>query len=247
MNATTVSEESIRFQKKLERQREEHPERFVRISEEEYIERRAAYAAAHHQPIAAPKNEKRFCGLYQDEIDNLAWDQVRPGVSGGAEAVSVVRSFYGQEHGMVYLGGCSGQAKTLLLKIVVATAVRAGKRACYIDLRDVLQNLKASFQREYHNDEFSSRMQNWISFPVLALDEIDKCYETDWAREQIFYLIDQRYQGAVREQTLTMLAGNQNDKEMSAYIESRLKDNRGRFLILDGPDGRRVMSPGNRY
>lgn len=202
---------------------------------------------ANFQPAVLPVDQLRYCGLYQDEIDNLAWENIRDGVSGGSEAVPTVRAFFGQGFGMVYLGGSYGQAKTLLLKIVVATATRAGKRARYIDLRDVLNDLKAGFRREYHNDEFTARMAGWIEEPILALDEIDKCNETDWAKEQIFYLLDKRYSSAVRQSTLTILAGNQSKDEMAGYLRSRLQDNRGAFLILEGPDGRRVMSSNNRY
>lgn len=246
---TTMKAAAANLQAKLERQRSDHPDRFRRLSQEEYEAARAAYLQTHtNKVITPPASELRYCGLYQDEIDNLTWENVKPGISSGDSAISFVRAFYGQEYGMVYLGGAPGQAKTLILKIVVAIATRAGKRARYIDLRDVLQNLRASFERDYHRDEFSARMQDWIDIPVLALDEIDKCNETPWAREQIFYLMDKRYQGAVREHTLTILAGNQVGDEMAEYIRSRLKDNRGAFIELpEGPDARRVMSAGNRY
>lgn len=242
-----IADTAAMLKAKLERQRAEHPERFRQFSEAEYAEQRYEYLQEHLVAPSQPANELRHCGLYQDEIDNLTWDKVKPDVSGGIQAVQTVRAFYTQGFGMVYLGGACGQAKTLLLKIAVATASRAGMRARYVDLRDVLQNLRASFQREYHNDEFSARMNEWIEIPVLALDEIDKCNETPWAREQIFYLIDKRYAGAVRQASLTILAGNQVGDEMASYISSRLHDNRGAFVVLDGPDGRRVMSKDNKY
>jgi DNA replication protein DnaC len=242
-----IGDAAARLKAKLEGERGAHPERFRQLSPEEYAAQRYEYLHKHLTAPGAPPNELRYCGLYQDEIDNLTWDKVKVDVSGGLLAVQTVRAFYVQGYGMVYLGGTPGQAKTLLLKIAVATATRAGMRARYVDLRDVLQNLRASFQREYHNDEFSARMNDWIEMPVLALDEIDKCNETPWAREQVFYLIDKRYTGAVRQISLTILAGNQTGDEMAVYISSRLKDDRGAFVVLDGPDGRRVMSKDNKY
>lgn len=244
---TTISQAAANLKAKLEAGRGEHPERFVVLDKAEYAERRYEYQQKNQVQAGAPANELRYCGLFQDEIDNLTWDKVKADVSGGLQGVQTVRAFYTQGYGMVYLGGSSGQAKTLLLKIAVATATRAGMRARYVDLRDVLQNLRASFQREYHNDEFSARMKDWIDIPVLALDEIDKCNDTPWAREQVFYLVDKRYTGAVRQTSLTILAGNQIGDEMASYISSRLHDDRGAFVVLDGPDGRRVMSKDNKY
>jgi hypothetical protein len=183
---------------------------------------------------------RRF-GLHSDEIARLDWDRVLPGISDGPRAVELVRPFEAQRWGMVYLGGASGQAKSLVMKIVVARALRSQVTARYVDMRDVLQDLRASFHTGYQRDAFCDRMQAWINVPVLCLDEIDKVSETDWVKQEMFYLLDKRYAAATRQETLTIVASNQGEEELSSYLLSRLRDARGGFIILKGADGRRQM------
>ena len=71
--------------------------------------------------------------------------------------------------------------------------------------------------------ELVRRMEWWTSLDVLAIDELVKVGQTDWARERIFQLLDARYQRAVRQEALTIIAANhQNLDELSGYLRSRM-------------------------
>ena len=107
-------------------------------------------------------------------------------------------------------------------------------------------------ERENKMTELVRRMEWWTSLDVLAIDELDKVGQTDWARERIFQLLDARYQSAIRQEALTVIAANyQSPDELSGYLKSRIEDNRftanGYVVYLKGADGRKSMPKNWKY
>jgi len=187
-------------------------------------------------------------GIHESEKD-LDWSAVKPGISDGMKAMQAVRPAYQQGWGMVFLWGTWGQAKTLVGKILTATAIRDGKKAAYANMSNVLDDIRLAFdEKEHKATELIRRMDWWIKRDVLFIDELDKSNDTQWAQERLFQLLDQRYARAVREEALTVIASNKSDDDLDGYIKSRLNDNRlGPVVYLNGPDGRKYMQNGYKF
>lgn len=193
-----------------------------------------------------PKTELHI-GLREDELE-MNWNLVKPDISDGVKAANAVRAAYERGWGMVFLWGTYGQAKTLVGKILTATAYRHGKRSSYANMSDVLDNIRLAFEDEHMGTELLRRMDWWIQRDVLFIDELDKVNATSWAHDRMFKLLDQRYTRAVREEALTVIASNRSDDELDGYLASRLQDNRlGPVVYLNGPDGRQFMQSGYKY
>lgn len=192
-------------------------------------------------------------GLKADEIRNLSWNMVREGVNLADQACAITRRAYQAGHGLVFLYGGFGQGKSLVLKIAVAAALNEGRRAAYANLAGVLDDIRIAYdERENKMTELVRRMDWWTSLDVLAIDELDKVGQTDWARERIFQLLDARYQRAVRQEALTIIAANhQSLDDLSGYLRSRIEDNRfaanGYIVNLKGADGRKSMPKNWKY
>ena len=192
-------------------------------------------------------------GLTPDEVHNLTWGLVKKGVNQADQACDVTRRAYISGHGMVFMYGGYGQGKSLVLKIAVAAALNEGKRAAYANLAGVLDDIRIAYdERENKMTEFMRRMEWWGSLDVLAIDELDKVGQTEWARERIFQLLDARYQRAIRQEALTVIAANyQSTDELSGYLKSRIEDNRfvgnGYVIHLRGSDGRKGMPKNWKY
>lgn len=192
-------------------------------------------------------------GLTPDELRDLSWRMVRSGVNQADQASNVAQKAYMQGHGMIFLYGGYGQGKSLILKIAVATALNEGKRAAYANMAGVLDDIRMAYdERENKMTELVRRIEWWTSLDVLAIDELDKVGNTDWAKERLFQLLDARYQRAVRQQSLTLIAANyQRLDELSGYLRSRIEDNRfvadGFVVYLKGPDGRKSMPKNWKY
>lgn len=194
-----------------------------------------------------PKMELQI-GLRDDELE-MKWDLVKPDISDGVKALNAVRSAYERGWGMVFLWGTYGQAKTLVGKILTATAYRHGKKSAYANVSSVLDDIRLAFdEKEHKTTELIRRMDWWGQRDVLFLDEFGRSNDTPWAQERMFQLLDQRYARAIREEALTVIASNRSDDELDGYLSSRLQDNRlGPVVYLNGPDGRQVMPSGYKY
>ena len=211
-----------------------------------------ARVSTHKSSLQAGEIDPRV-GLTSDEVYNLTWGLVKKGVNQADQARDVTRRAYTSGHGMVFMYGGYGQGKSLVLKIAVAAALNEGKRAAYANLAGVLDDIRSAYdERENKMTELVRRMEWWTSLDVLAIDELDKVGQTEWARERIFQLLDARYQRAVRQEALTVIAANyQNTDELSGYLKSRIEDNRfvanGYVIHLKGTDGRKSMPKNWKY
>jgi len=192
-------------------------------------------------------------GLTAGEFRNLSWDLVKKGVNQADQACDITKHAYTAGYGVVFLYGGFGQGKSLVLKIAVAMALKAGKRAAYANLAGVMDDIRLAYdERENKMTELVRRVDWWTSLDVLAIDELDKAGQTDWARERIFQLLDVRYQRAIRQEALTVIASNHESlDELSGYLKSRIEDNRfvanGYILHLKGADGRMSMPKNWKY
>jgi hypothetical protein len=200
------------------------------------------------QEALAYKPDYSRLGIREDEAC-LTWDVVKPNISDGIKALNAVRPAYERGWGLIFLWGTYGQAKTLIGKILTATAFRDGRRAAYAHITSVMDDIRLAFdEQEHKNTELARRINWWNERDVLFLDELDKANNTPWVQERLFTLLDQRYARAIREEALTVIAANKSDGVLDGYLKSRLNDRRlGPVVYLNGSDGRQVMPPGHRF
>lgn len=194
-----------------------------------------------------PEIDYAHFGLHESEV-NLTWDVIDPEISDGVKGLNAVQPLYRQGWGFSLLWGTYGQAKTLLGKILVATALREGKSAMFTNMNQALDDIKLAFDDQHMNTELIRRMDKWINLDVLFIDELDKASSSEWAKQRIFQLLDQRYARALREEAVTVVASNSYSETFDGYLKSRLKDSRlGPMVHLNGMDGRLSMPKGWKH
>jgi len=109
-------------------------------------------------------------GLRESEI-NMTWDLINPGISDRKKALDAVQPAYMRGHGMVFLWGNYGQAKTMIGKILTATAFRDGKRAAYANMSSVLDDIRLAFdEKENKSTELIRRIDWWVSRDILFVE-----------------------------------------------------------------------------
>jgi DNA replication protein DnaC len=198
-------------------------------------------------------------GLTAEEVQELSWNHVQPGISDAHKALPFVRESVNRGYGMGLMLGLWGQGKTLLMKIAVANFIRSGKRAHYIKLTKLLDTIRQTYdQKEGKMTALVNEIRKWENLDLLCLDELDKDADTDWAQSRLFDLVDERWVSAVRQQKLTLFAANYSSMgEVPGYLKSRIEDNRWAVaddsgktaaftVFLNGPDGRKAMPKGSR-
>ena len=172
------------------------------------------------------------CGISLRESQQLTWSSIEE-TDDVRMALQEIRATLAQGYGWVYLYGSFGTGKTQVLKIAVAEAMRTGRTAAYVRMAEILDHLREAFQSDSKVSE-RSRLDWWAKLPVLAIDEFDRVRDTGYSEERRFVLLDRRYEQAIREEGVTILASNQKPEKLPAYLSDRVQDGRFRIVYLDG-------------
>jgi len=140
---------------------------------------------------------------------------------GTETAFTAVRDYLHDPRGFLTLWGGYGCGKTRLLASLVNECTEARIGAVYYTLPDLLAVLRESVG----DNAYSRQHARILSVRVLAIDEVDKARLTDWAKEQVYQLVDSRYrlrhaQGTVFAMNVTP---NRNDTDLG-YLYSRMTE-----------------------
>lgn len=182
-------------------------------------------------------------GLYPEELSSLEWGAIYPlQGSNSIKASRAVRDVLSRGWGWVYLYGDHGQAKTLILKIAVAEALRNNQQAAYANMAEIMSHMRKAFDSKNPNYEAEARLEWWSRLPILAIDEFDRINSTEWAKEQRFLLMDDRQVAALRRQSVTLIASNAHPMELDSWYRDRILDGRFQAIELRGPSARLGMT-----
>ena len=125
--------------------------------------------------------------------------------------------------GLYTFFGDYGAGKTGILKSVTSAFIKAYVKARYVRANDFLTEVKASFTDDTTSEE--SVIAAYSRYQFLAIDEVDRISNTDWARATTFALLDQRYNA--RNFMATAMATNKFPDKMGGdwgYLMSRMLD-----------------------
>lgn len=148
--------------------------------------------------------------------------------------------------GLLTFWGDFGSGKTFALEIVVNEMRAQLVEAYYVPLAFVLDHLRELFAQK---TEWSNYWQRLLDVPVLCLDEVTRFYETDWAVERLWMLVDTRYRR--RASHLTLFATNSDPQvrlptsEAIGYLYSRCRQ--GTLVELRGDMREASKEPPERH
>jgi len=165
-----------------------------------------------------------------DETERgLDWSNVEK-FNNTMAALAAVRKTIHRGYGWVYLYGPPGLGKTLVLKIAIAEYLRLKQPAAYCRMAEILDDLRSAFDAKNPSEESQRKLDWWAGLPLLAIDEFDRVRATEYADERRFLLMDRRYEMALREKSITLLASNSDPSTLDGYLWDRVRD--GRFEIV---------------
>lgn len=185
-------------------------------------------------------------GLVPSEL-SWGWDKIiiNPVVKPAIEATKRVTE---RGYGWVILWGDSGNAKTLIEKIVVAQAIQAKKEAAYCRMVEVINDLRAAFDADNPSRESQLRLDRWTNIPVLCIDEFDRVNTTEFSNTKRFELMDRRHVEAERGNSVTIIAMNANPNDPSkfeTYLRDRFATGWYEVIELKGPSFRPLIQNPN--
>lgn len=166
-----------------------------------------------------------------------------------AAAVTDVKGFCGaigerlDEGSGLWLEGGTGTGKTTLAMLVSKAALEAGRTAAIYSMPDLLARIRRTFDTEAGGDSYFTFFNRLISVDLLHLDDLGAENRTEWVLEQLYSIIDRRY----NDQRSVVVTTNRTERELAEQlgerVTSRLVEMCDLPIQLYGTDRRVSLSP----
>jgi DNA replication protein DnaC len=144
----------------------------------------------------------------------------------------------------LWLMGNTGTGKTTLGMLVAKGALAAGKTAAVYFAPKLLTQIRQTYQAADSEDSYDAFFKRLTSVDLLYIDDLGSERHTDWVVEQLYALINERYENR-RSMLITSNAAGDVDKgqrlleeQIGARSVSRLVEICGDPLPLFGADRR---------
>ena len=198
-------------------------------------ERRVRHAATRRLGTGVPK---RFRGVSFErkpicDLDPMVLRHVRSFVKDLGARVDAGEGlwFYGDV----------GTGKTSLAMLVSLAAERAARSVAIYPLTRLLAEIKETYDRE-SGDSYMQLFRRLVAVDLLQLDDLGAERTTEWVLEQLYSIINERWQDQRSIVVTTNLGYGELREQLGARTVSRLVEICGDPIPIMGPDLR--MAPG---
>ena len=148
---------------------------------------------------------------------------------GNRKAVEAARWMLAGGSG-VFLYGTKGTGKTKLAAIIANERARAGSPVLFASVPDLMADIRNSFK----DGTTSEAVQAVKNTPFLVLDDLGSEKMSEWVGEQLFCIVNHRY----NEQLPTVVTSNYSPTQIIRHMAT--VDARGN--VIDDLQGQRIMS-----
>ena len=151
--------------------------------------------------------------------------------------------------GLWFMGG-TGTGKTTLGMLIAGEALKAGKTVGIYFTPKLLTRIRQTYQEAEHENAYTRFFERVTSVDLLYIDDLGSERRTDWVVEQLYAVVNERYENQ-RPMLITSNAKGEIVDEGQQQLEdqigrrtiSRLIEICGDPLPLFGPDHRYRARP----
>jgi DNA replication protein DnaC len=141
----------------------------------------------------------------------------------------------------LWLFGDTGTGKTTLAMLISKAALEAGRTVAIYSLPKLLARIRQTYDAEPGGDSYTTFFERLTSVDLLHIDDLGAEKRSDWVLEQLYALVNERYEAQRSMLVTTNLDQQQLEEQIGSRTVSRLVEICGDPLPLFGPD-RRVQA-----
>jgi DNA replication protein DnaC len=199
---------------------------------------REARAARQRMSGVASSLPARYRGVSFDRppVSDMAQDPGRrPVVSAVREFTDHVSERLDEGRGL-WLMGDVGTGKTTLAMLISKAVAEAGRTVAIYSLPRLLARIRRTYDADPGEDSYLAFFERLTSVDLLHLDDLGAEKRSDWVLEQLYGIVDERYQSQRSMVVTTNLDQAALEEQIGARTVSRLVEICGDPLPLFGED-----------
>ena len=117
----------------------------------------------------------------------------------------------------IWLAGDVGTGKTSLAMLISKTALEAGRSVAIYSMPRLLARIRRTYDADSGEEGYLSFFDRLTSVDLLHLDDLGAEKRTDWVLEQLYAIVDRRYE----EQRAMVVTTNMETPELREQIGAR--------------------------
>jgi DNA replication protein DnaC len=143
-------------------------------------------------------------------------------------AVTEVRAFVGDldnrlaEGRGLWMFGDTGTGKTTLAMLISKAALEAGKTVAIYSLPKLLARIRRTYDSEPGGDSYLSFFERLTAVDLLHIDDLGAEKRSDWVLEQLYALVNERYEAQRSIVITTNLEHTELEDQIGPRTVSRL-------------------------
>jgi DNA replication protein DnaC len=122
----------------------------------------------------------------------------------------------------LWLFGDTGTGKTTLAMLISKAALESGRSVAIYSLPKLLARIRRTYEGEPGTDSYSQFFDRLTSVDLLHIDDLGAEKRSDWVLEQLYALINERYETQRSMLITTNLSHGELEDQIGARTVSRL-------------------------
>jgi DNA replication protein DnaC len=175
-------------------------------------------------------------------VTELSSDVLRPVQS----YVREVERNVAEGRGLWFMGDV-GTGKTTLAMLVSKAALDSGLSVAIYSLPHLLAEIRDTYDADPGERSYMDFFRRLVSVDLLHLEDLGAEKRTDWVLEQLYSLVNERYEERRSLIVTTNLDFGELEEQIGARTVSRIVEMCGDPLYLYGEDHRIALKPGGAH
>jgi DNA replication protein DnaC len=143
--------------------------------------------------------------------------------------------------GLWFLGS-AGTGKTTLAMLISRTALGAGRSVAIYSLPKLLSRIRRTYDADAGEQSYSELFERLATVDLLHLDDLGAEKQTDWVLEQLYSLINERYERQRAVIATSNVEPDDLEDQLGTRVVSRLVEMCGDPVLLLDEDRRMQVS-----